>query len=248
MMIIDDLNILTYIFSYLDSSDLLTVSLCSKEFRLASIQDDTWMNLTKRLWKLSKYEFNVPKIHNIHDRLSISTSMKSLLRIMALNRIDRTRCVEKSEFVAMVVAHLVFTSRRVNIQSKKYIEKSKSRVFYPDWSLKIHPGKASYYYSKAEIGRHEIYMSELCAIDWEFMFIESQEQTWNSRFYHDYTMSSELHDNVMSWRVRLLHYTRHSIHLDVTSVRQESSRSPNDSSSSVSAAKELETGQWTMET
>ena len=72
-------------------------------------------------------------------------------------------------------------------------------VLSPYWKI------AFFHYYK-DLCRENITIHELCSIPWAFRFKQYyiQGEFWHCQFHHDFTVTSDLHDEVLNWRVRFI--------------------------------------------
>lgn len=191
---------------FLGAEDLLRASELNTRWR-ATVNEKhatLWTRFINPMWARRKINNPHPK----DDHTPLITRIKSLslasLR-RALTRVDTRRCTEKHEFQRELQALLLFGLRRDHTPPGQ-------KVFFPEWALRIHDGKASYFHAKRELTRQTITLDELCSISWRFYFKNHQgdggedesEETgpasWKSAFSRDFTMRSGGHDQQMSWQ------------------------------------------------
>jgi hypothetical protein len=124
----------------------------------------------------------------------------------ALVAVDVGRCVEKGDWRAMLVAKIIFGDKPKLVAVG---DQRLKKLYYPDWALKLRDGKATYYHAIKEAARTHITKYELTTIQWRFQFKQAQDEqgnvfpteslpegsvrTYASRFYEDFTMMSESH-------------------------------------------------------
>jgi len=133
----------------------------------------------------------------------------------ALIPVDVSRCVEKADWRAMLVAKIIFGDKpkQVAVGNDKL-----KKLYYPDWALKLTDGKATYYHALKEAARTHITKHELTTITWRFQFKQAQDEqgnvfpteslpegsvrTYASNFFDDFTMMSESHQQIMNWTMQ----------------------------------------------
>jgi len=197
-----NLDVQYQIIDYLDHRDLLVVSAVYSAWNniINNNNDNSvWKKFSDGVWE-GKY--NRPSSSStLLDRIKV-LSMADLKK--QLQRVDTSRCLEKKEYQSMFLAHLLFNLRSVSPPSGHY---TRYRCFYPQWSMKLDEYKATYYHAHKDFRRIELFMSELCKIKWSFHFkshdfdeVDDTEQSWTTEFNEDYTMISQLHQQVMKWK------------------------------------------------
>ena len=160
---------------------------------------------SNQLWLDSKMTENIPQYNT-----SLLTRIKKIpLLAMKFNlqRVDISRCVEKIDYQRMLLAYMLFGGRSA-------IDSMKLRIYYPQWALEIEEHKVTYFHSKRDAKRTQIYMSELCMIDWVFHFKndygyeeEGSSSTAISKFRADYSYYSERFGQTFYWQVRFIEYS-----------------------------------------
>ena len=118
-------ELLCQILLYLGVDDLLIIPLvCSRWKRTDSEDEMLWRPHVTTLWK--------DKAVNRPSEMALMERVKTLpLSLMkrALFRVDISRCVEKPDFRSMLIARLIFGDRSP--------VKRQSRLFYPEWALRL---------------------------------------------------------------------------------------------------------------
>ena len=194
-------DIIISIIKYLPVPDLLRATEISKQWYSAYLKDSKsiWEMHTNQVWIESKMTENIP-----HIEMSLLSRIKRLpLFVIRFNlqRVDVTRCIEKIDYQRMLLAYILFGGRSA-------VDSTRLRIYYPPWALQIDEHKATYFQSKRDAKRTQIYMSELCMIDWIFHFKsdygyeEEGIPNATSKFRVDYTYYSERFGQTFSWQVR----------------------------------------------
>ena len=194
-------DIIISIIKYLPVPDLLRATEISKQWYSAYLKDskNIWEMHTNQVWIESKMTENIP-----HIEMSVLSRIKRLpLSVVRFNlqRVDVTRCIEKIDYQRMLLAYILFGGRSA-------VDSTRLRIYYPPWALQIDEHKATYFQSKRDAKRTQIYMSELCMIDWIFHFKsdygyeEEGIPNATSKFRADYTYYSERFGQTFSWQVR----------------------------------------------
>lgn len=206
-------DIIINIITYLPVQDLLRAIEISKQWFSAYLKDSKriWEMHSNQLWLESKMIVNIPH----YDTTLLSRIKKVPLSVMKFNlqRVDISRCIEKIDYQKMLLAYILFGGRYA-------IDSTKLRIYYPQWALEIEDHKATYFFSKRDSKRTQIFMSELCMIDWVFHFKndygyeEEGSSTAISKFRADYSYFSARFGQTYSWQVRLsvitpLHFCLH---------------------------------------
>ena len=190
--------LLTQIFKFLSPLELLSATLCSSSWYLAGSRDkQLWERHTQQLWSRdSNRLMNIPDIDNLDIMNRIRKIPLTKLK-HALLRVDITRCIEKQDFQKMLMTHLLFKDRP-DLRNTGHL-----RIYYPEWCLnRLGSFKATYFHNRRDLKRTTILASELCLIDWIFRFKNDYytQDTFHSKFLDDFTMESEMHDQIYSWQ------------------------------------------------
>ena len=118
-------EILCQIFLYLNVESLLATPIVCKRWSDTESNDELlWAPHVHDLWR--EKTINQPEEKVLRKRVK-SLPLSSLKR--ALFRVDISRCIEKPDFHNMLIARLIFGDRSP--------VKRQSRIFYPDWALRI---------------------------------------------------------------------------------------------------------------
>ena len=177
-------DIASIIFELLPTVDVLHLSECNQQLhRLLQLRDEAIFE--PRFRELfSKKIFNVPEgslMHRIKS-LSISCLKKHLLDV------PTSKCIEKIDFQRKLFGKVLFQYPYTRIPQQRW------PYYMSDW-------KASYSHAKRNLRRQAIMLSELVNIKWEFRFRHYPgPESWSLRFFEDFTVSSSLHGETMSWR------------------------------------------------
>jgi hypothetical protein len=191
-----DEDTLTGVFSYFNSTDLLSGGTCCTLWRNTCLKSEKqfWEPLTVKLWDdmiTNRPDFNEIDILSRVKRIS-------LLQIKrALQRVDINRCVEKIDFQRMLIAKLLF-------KNKSAENSTALRIYYPEWALKIGVYKATYFHNAADLRRNTILMGELTAIEWRWTFRNDQsgQPPTTSWFKDNFTLTSTIGPNAtFNWNV-----------------------------------------------
>jgi hypothetical protein len=211
-------ELLSIIFSYLDSLSLLRMELVSPLWCSVCRRNDEliWTHHVQSLTKHSP--LNTPSELNIKKRIE-QLKMNRLLK--GLVGIDLHRCIEKQDYQSMLLAKLLFKNimtKELKGEDSRFAGKYVS-VYYPEWALQMQPWKSSFLFVRSENNRQEITANELCSITWEFSFKyqmnpetnETEEnnnpsETFRVMFHDDFSMFSELqpHHNY-TWKFVQMH-------------------------------------------
>jgi len=157
----------------------------------------------------SKAYTHVQTLRSRVNEISMSNLRKALIAV------DVSRCVEKADWRAMLVAKIIFGDK-----PKQFAigDDKLKKLYYPDWLLKLKDGKATYLHALKEAARTYITKHELTTIQWRFQFKQAQDEqgnvfpteslpegsvrTYASNFFDDYTMTSESHQQIMNWTMQ----------------------------------------------
>lgn len=196
--------VLAHALGYLDGLSMLCAENVSASWRLLATAYDQqlWQDGTSSLWGSLTWNRASPAIQNLFERikmLPIGKLKRSLVGI------DLSRCVEKVDFQRMLLTHLVFQKhmrKELAGTDPRYAGKYVT-MRYPDWSLRIGPWKASFFFTARELRRKEMFASELCAVKWQFFFKQDEDnaQGWACQFKEDSTMASDMNQHTYSWRI-----------------------------------------------
>ena len=118
-------EILFQIFLFLDVGSILVTPVVCKRWSATESNDELlWAPHVRDLWK--EKTVNQPAEKMLRKRvkfLPLSTLKRQLFRV------DISRCIEKPDFHNMLIARLIFGDRSP--------VKRQSRIYYPDWALRI---------------------------------------------------------------------------------------------------------------
>ena len=200
---INDINIDIHyhIIDYLDYDNLLVVSAVYSSWNdiiNRNTGNSVWRKFSDKVYD-GKYNRPLPSL-SLLDRIK-SLSMADLKK--QLRRVDTSQCLEKKEYQHMMMAHVLFTLRGTTPPNGHF---TRSRCYYPQWSIRMDEFKATYYHAHKDFRRVSLFMSELCQIKWSFHFKNhdfgdsDENESWISEFKDDYTMTSQLHQQEMRWQ------------------------------------------------
>ena len=193
---------LILLLQYLSSSELIQLLVINNFFN-STINSKTYDEL---LWKhhcvksyTSIYINNPTKIPHPISLLSRIKllSLSDLKTHLQLANINYTHCIEKYEYQKLLCGYVL-------ARDCKYVAfKPGHKVNLPPFLSQINEFRATHIYAGRELYRKTIRKYELCDITWEFRFKHTEDASevqWLSKFEHDYTMRSELHNfQVMAW-------------------------------------------------
>jgi len=125
-----------------------------------------------------------------------------------LRKFDTARCTREIDFQRMLLAKLFYFG---------FSTKSLTNLHFPDWTLNINEYKASYYFYKRQVARHEIFFEELCQIDWNFSYVRNgigfDTQSTN-KFTTDYMYCSPRLGGSLPWQFVTNEGEQRRIHID----------------------------------
>jgi len=188
-------DIVINIVKFLDPVDLLHGCEVSK-FWSSAIEEDS-----ERIWGLHSFllykRLNIPTIAMESVLDSIKRIPISQLKVL-LRKVDTTRCIKEVDLQRMFLAKLFYSERSIKVLSHK--------LYFPDWTLNINEHKASYYFHKRQVARNEIYLQELCEIDWtlSFLLYDNYHSHIKNKFLSDYTYFSPHFDDLLPWQVLII--------------------------------------------
>lgn len=197
-------ELLAEIFKYLDPKSLLACESCCIGWKhiIDNVDKEIWLLHAQLLWSTLTYNF--PSTCDLFERIQCLT-FKELKA--ALLKVDKSRCLEKLDYQLMLKCHQIFRSK-----ANHFVRRDNNQIYYPDWTLRVNPAKASYIYAKLEKSRSEISFNELCLIKWKFKFNfdfygeadpNDDSSEWTNVFHDDFTCTNSLHDSSLPWRVSL---------------------------------------------
>lgn len=193
---------LVLVLQYLSSSELFQLLLINKFFN-STINHKLYDEF---LWKphciktyTDLYVNNTTRIPNpigLLSRIKL-LSLTELKNHLRSTNINCTHCIEKHEYQKLLCGYVL-------ARDCKYVSfKPGYKVNLPPILSQINEFRATHIYCNRELYRKSLRKYELCEIMWEFRFKHSEDSSevqWLSKFEHDYTMRSELHNfQVMTW-------------------------------------------------
>jgi len=124
-------------------------------------------------------------------------SLSDLKKHIQAANINYTHCIEKLEYQKLLCGYVL-------ARDCKYVAfKPGYKINLPPILSQINEYRATYIFASRELHRTSIRKHELCEIMWEFRFKHSEDASevqWLSKFEHDYTMRSRLHNfQIMTW-------------------------------------------------
>ena len=118
-------EILFQIFLFLNVGSLLVTPVVCKRWNATESNDELlWAPHVHDLWR--EKTVNQPEDKMLRKRVKVLPL--SILK-RQLFRVDISRCIEKPDFHNMLIARLIFGDRSP--------VKRQSRIYYPDWALRI---------------------------------------------------------------------------------------------------------------
>ena len=180
------------ILQYLTPNELLIAQECSKRWKFCANSSMLWSNHLNELWRPID---DVPQ-PTLIDKIIEEVPLNMIIENLECNvYYDKSKIRSDLDYFRLCKARLLF--RHLKTFDKMYL---------PSWSRNISLYKASYYFSKYEMRRTSLLVSDIVdPYKWKCYFKHSLEEqyAWECIFNEDGTLNSAIHEKPMIWRVTI---------------------------------------------
>ena len=187
-----DNDLFIMILKYLAPNELLIVQECSRRWNFCANSSILWSNHLNELWQPID---DIPQ-PTLIDKILEEVPLDEIIENLPHNvYYDESQISDELDYFRLCKARLLF--RHLKTAQKLYV---------PTWSFNINLYKASFYFSKYEMCRTSLLVSEVVLpYKWKCYFKHSIEEqyAWDCIFYEDGRLDSSIHEKPMVWRVTI---------------------------------------------
>ena len=177
---------------YLTPNELLVVQSCSRQLSVLANSCILWSNHLNELWSDIDESSQPTLIDKIIEEVPLNMIVKNLKCSVYF---DESKIESDLDYFRLCMSRLLFRHL-----------KSSEKIHLPVWSYNINLYKASYFFSKYEMKRASLLISDIVdPYKWKCYFKHSLEEqyAWECIFNEDGTLNSAIHEKPMIWRVTI---------------------------------------------